>query len=73
MLLWDSNGMKGANTLADKIDARVIGDHIDNALIRRVLIQDWDYRKSINGHKFATDHPWGALFIQFTFVEGNKK
>jgi hypothetical protein len=72
LLMWDCNGMDGAETLADKVDARVVGDRIDCAIIRKITIKDWDYRKSIDGHKFATDHPWGALFVQFTFVEDKK-
>lgn len=72
MLLWDSNGMKGAYNLASAVGMRVVGDHIDNALVRRIEVTEVDYRKQINGHKFATDHPWGALFIRFKFKENSR-
>lgn len=67
MLLWDSNGMTGAETLADRIDGRVIGKHIDCAIVRNIEIIDRQYKTGIDGHKFATDHPWGALFVRFKF------
>lgn len=65
LLLWDSNGLEGAERLADQVDGRVVGKHIDQALVRQVEVVAHDYRTAINGHTFHTDHPWGAFFIQF--------
>lgn len=65
LLFWDCNGMNGARDLADTIDARVIGDRIDCAVGRRVEVLEQGYRTQVDGHRFATDHPWGAFYLRW--------
>lgn len=65
LLFWDSNGMDGAEKLADKIGGRVIGSKIDNCIVRKVDNQAHDYKNSADGHVFHTDHPWGALWVRW--------
>ena len=67
MLFWDCNGMKGAKKLAERTDMRVVGEKIDNSLVRRVEVIEHGYREGVGGHRFATDHAWGAYFIRFKF------
>jgi hypothetical protein len=72
MLFWDSNGLTGAENLANKVDGRVVGDKIDNTVVRKVKVTEHDYRLWIGKHHFATDHPWGALWVQFRFMEDGR-
>lgn len=71
-LFWDSNGVSGAESLANKVDGRVVGDKIDNTVVRRVKVTEHGYRQGIGKHKFATDHPWGAFFMRFEFMEDGR-
>lgn len=64
MLFWDCNGMDGARALAESIDCWVVGDRIDNALLRKARVVEYGYRRGVEGHTFATDHPWGALYLR---------
>jgi len=67
ILLWDSNGVLGARSLADRIRGRVVGDHIDGAVVvRRVRVLESGYRRMVKGHRLHTDHPHGAFFIRWT-------
>jgi hypothetical protein len=65
LLFWDSNGMHGANALADRVKGRVVGDRIDNAIVRNLNNVAHDYKNGVEGHAFHTDHPWGALWLRF--------
>lgn len=68
LLFWDCNGMKGAQALARRIDGWVVGDKIDNTVVRRIQVVEQGYRRSIGGHTFATDHPWGAFFLRWKWL-----
>jgi hypothetical protein len=68
LLFWDSNGMAGAEALARRIEGRVVGDKIDNAVVRRIQVVEHGYRRSVGGHTFATDHPWGAFFLRWKWL-----
>lgn len=65
LLFWDSNGLEGAQALADQIAGKVVGTHIDNAVVRRVKVIEFAYKKGVNGHQFHTDHPWGAFYLRW--------
>lgn len=65
LLFWDCNGMAGAQELADRVDGRVVGDKIDSAVVRKVTVEEWSYKRAVQGHYFSTDHPWGAFFLRF--------
>jgi len=68
MLFWDCNGMEGAQALARRVDGWVVGEHIDNAVVRKVQVVEKGYRPGVDGHHFATDHPWGAFYLRFKFT-----
>lgn len=68
LLFWDCNGVKGAQTLAHRVDGWLVGDRIDNAVVRKVNVVEQGYREGVNGHQFATDHPWGAFFMRWIWL-----
>lgn len=68
LLFWDCNGMEGAQKLAHRVDGWLEGDHIDNAVIRRIQVVEKGYRRGVGGHTFATDHPWGAFFLRWRWL-----
>jgi hypothetical protein len=68
LLFWDCNGMEGAQALARRVDGWLVGEHIDNAVVRKVNIVEHGYREGVGGHHFATDHPWGAFFLRWKWL-----
>lgn len=68
LLFWDCNGMKGAQALARRVEGWVVGDKIDNSVVRRIQVVEHGYRRSVGGHTFATDHPWGAFFLRWKWL-----
>ena len=65
LLLWDCNGLEGAERLAEQVRGRVVGTEIDSAIVRRVHVIEHGYREGIGGHRFHTDHKHGAFFLRW--------
>jgi hypothetical protein len=66
LLGWDCNMTpRVVRAMADKMDARVVGDRIDCLIIRNMeVVGEPVYTRNINGYQLHTDHPWGCLRVK---------
>lgn len=64
VLLWDCNGVPEAADLAKRVQGELVGNRVDNAIVRRVGVVDKGYKRIVGGHRLSTDHKSGAFWIK---------
>ena len=66
VLFWDRNmTLLMARKFATSMDAWVVGEKIDCAIVRNIKVGSAGYQKKFEGHTVHTDHPWGYFWMEY--------